>query len=936
MPASAQEARGEGQPPAERPEAKAGDDAAEKDGASEKKESKEADQADAAEPAPPPATRTENTVVDLGRSDETVTFTFQEAPWPEVLAEFADWAGLTLDLTDVPAGYFNYYDNRELAPREAIDILNGYLLPRGYTVLRRDQFLVVIKTDNEMLSSLVPTVDLDQLPERGDNELVRIVVPVDTLTPDAAAAEIEPLLGPYGSVTALPNSGSVVIQGFGSTLDQALAVLRRSAPPITDDKLDFRAFQLQHLRATEAERQIRNLFGLQNGTLNVSGARSEVERAMYLRNRSRSGGDRDRDRDKRDKDERNAPPIPLLQMVAMNMQVSSLDRTNSLLVTATPEGLALVEQILTSVDVPEGDAAAALQSDTEPELRVYRITEADEEEVAKTLDVLLPGLVVNEDRRQDTIHVMATPQEHREVADVIRTLDGLGEGARAVDVITLRRANPYVMEELLTAMFENEDRDVRPVIRAELQSRTLVVRGTESQIAQVRDALTAYGEGDAADTAQNRSRVRRIKVGGHDAEAIAEAARTMFSVDEDSENSIRVVVPGDEKSKRRERSEKQAADEVEMKKDRETALLETRRFDIGQPRRETLAQLLLPSDTNGPAPAQQVRELHGGGKVRLAMSRSDSAEPRSDDDADSQPEQSQPRARVTVETRGDELYLYSGDPEALAEVEETIRDLLRQMPERTRWTIFYLRAAEASETATRLYDLVEQASAADAYAGYPQDPAAQPLRIITDPRTNALFVSGSDTEVDQIEGFLEFLDVVDPPETMRERRPHTIAVEYANVNEVAEMIRELYKDYLTDPAAERRRNERDGRDRGGNRNRDSGSGGQGSASTGPSPGIRLTLAVDPRTSQLLVSCDEPLFREIEALVTERDQAVRNSEPTVEYVEIGSTLPTDLAGILEGMSAKVSTEIIEIEEQPQTSREGSRQSVDNRRRRNDRN
>ena len=151
-------------------------------------------------------------------------------PWPEVLREFASWCGLSLDLTDTPPGYFNYFDSRQHTPTEAIDILNGYLLPRGYVALRRDRFLVVIRTDNEVLPSMVPSIDVSELDERGANELVRIVVPVDEILPEMAAEEIKGLLGPHGEATPLGSSNSLVIRGFGSTIRQALEFVLARLP----------------------------------------------------------------------------------------------------------------------------------------------------------------------------------------------------------------------------------------------------------------------------------------------------------------------------------------------------------------------------------------------------------------------------------------------------------------------------------------------------------------------------------------------------------------------------------------------------------------------------------------------------------------------------------------------------------------------------------
>ncbi len=80
-------------------------------------------------------------------SDVRMSLNFRYAPWAEVLKLFAERAGLTLDLTETPPGTFNYYDKKSYTPTEALDILNGYLLQKGYILVRRDEFLVCLRLD---------------------------------------------------------------------------------------------------------------------------------------------------------------------------------------------------------------------------------------------------------------------------------------------------------------------------------------------------------------------------------------------------------------------------------------------------------------------------------------------------------------------------------------------------------------------------------------------------------------------------------------------------------------------------------------------------------------------------------------------------------------------------------------------------------------------
>jgi len=834
------------------------------------------------------ATPTKATVIDLGQQRDKVRFTFQEAPWPDVLREFADWSGTSLDLTDTPEGYFSYFDNRTHTPTEAIDILNGYLLPRGFVLLRRDQFLVCLKTDNPMLARLIPRIELEELDRRGDNDLVRLILPLDEVPPETAAEEVGGLLGPLGKATPLATSRSLMLQGFGGALRQAIQVLNKSRPPVTDDKLDFRAFRIEHLPVADTEKQIRNLFGIDSPAQarNVSRARYEINR--YSRDRDRRGRDRN--------DDASEPAIPLLQQVAMNMQVSSLESTNTLLVTATPEGLALVEEVLQSIDVPADRSAEEMIASTEPELRVYGMVSADESEVAKTLDVLMPGVVVNEDRRQDTIHVFGTPEQHREVQRLMRILDVSEGGSRTVEVIRLQRSNPAAVASFLNELFSNEDRDERPMIQAEIGSRSVIVRGTENQVEEVRAALRQFGEPGSSESIGRNRQVRRVDVGGLDAQTIAEIAERLYSqrASEKDDRGIRVVVP---------RSNSDRSAESVRRRIESSSV-----GPMSRPARPEHPDSLQPGLSATLASNKRARQAPTASRLTSTDSPAGSEERENDEATSTDRERSDSRSTVRIEVVGDQLLVLSGDPDAAEAVENTLRELIRQMPNRTRWTVFYLEAAEAGEAAARLNQLmIDQTLPSGSESGlFLSDTAPVPLQIVPDERTNSLFVSGTERQVEQVETFLEYIDATEVPTSFMNRQPHAIQVQYADVEEIADLLRNLYKDYLVDPVAERMRASGRDNDRRGGRNESSR---PTAAELKDSPGIRLTLAVDSQTGELLVACNDQLFREIEAVVQQRDLAVRDRQPTVQVVPISGTTPENLVELLEGYSPRLTVQEI---------------------------
>ncbi|MBM4077023.1 MAG: hypothetical protein FJ267_15445, partial [Planctomycetes bacterium] len=146
------------------------------------------------------------------RSDEPkLEFNFRYAAWADVLKLFAEVAGLTLDLNDVPPGTFNYYDEKSYTVTEALDVLNGYLLPKGFALIRRDRFLVSLNLDNGIPPSMIPNVPLEQISERGANELISVVMPIDGLEADKVATEVKELLGPMQKVSAIKSTNSLVI-----------------------------------------------------------------------------------------------------------------------------------------------------------------------------------------------------------------------------------------------------------------------------------------------------------------------------------------------------------------------------------------------------------------------------------------------------------------------------------------------------------------------------------------------------------------------------------------------------------------------------------------------------------------------------------------------------------------------------------------------------
>ncbi len=818
-----------------------------------------------------------------------LSFSFRYAPWEDVLKFFAEAAGLTLDLTEVPPGTFNYLDKRQYTPLEALDILNGYLLQRGYVLVHRDQFLVVVNIDKGIPPNLVPTISIDDLPKRGKNELLSVIFPLEDLDAEQAAKEVGALLGPQGKVAPLTSSKAVVVTDIGSNLLRIQRLLKGAKPG--PKEMTFRMFPLKNVSAIYAERIIRNQLGLptavQNVSSNTSNRRSGRGRDFRRFFAGRFGSRR------RGRDSGSQPSAASSSQTSSQdpgkAQVTADARTNSVLVTATATQLKIVEAVVRAIDVREDSTGGPLAAGNQtPRLKVYEVKSADPGEVAKTINAMMPGVVINQDTQFRRIHTFATPAEHQQIERLIRQLEG-GESGLAVAVISLSRIDAVTAASTLQSLF-TRDGDQAPTIQAELMGQRLMVRGTPAQITQVRSVLTQLGENGSTISAgvpSLRGPVRTISLGGRNPREVLRLLERYWSAS--NRNPIRIIdlskesLIQEKRTPSKDDSEIPEASryEVESKVDVATAVdenavdedLEDEEIEDND---DSLDEFLELFDVEE-QPDEQLQDTGQPGGTQPGKNKAE----RQSSPTDSAP--------VAVSVSGGNLIVGSADENALDRLQRLIETLVRGIPVRTGWTVYYLRSSDASDTAAMLEQILSAGLFSMSTTSTGLVGSSQRLRIIPETRSNALFVSGPALKVQDVEELLKILDSSELPESLRDRIPRLIPVEHADAAQVAEIIKEVYQADMS----------------GETRNTGGGSGTRGGGGTGRRDTLvgngnnrgrqnrprlsaaRLTVGVDTRTNQLVVSASDALHRQIQALVQSLDRAALEAKPTVRVVKLAT-------------------------------------------------
>ena len=856
---------------------------------------------------------------DSGAPVKELSFNFRYAPWTDVLTMFAEAAGLTLDLNAVPPGSFNYRDNRKYTPMQALDVLNGYLLQKGYVLVRRDEFLVVVNIDNGIPPNLVPTVTVEELPTRGRNELMTVLIPLEGMTADEAATESRELLGPQGKVVPLNKANKIVVTDIGSNLKRIHGLI--TGFEVDGDKV-FRKFELEYISVLDADAVVRDLFGLgARGVQNVSGSsRSYDPRSRYSSSSSSS------------RDPRSSSTAPADPNAAVTLAID--ERTNSLLVTASPENITIIEEAIEAVDLPPIDGDYGSRN-REPYLEVYQLETADAMEVTKTLNVLYPGTILNEDGRTRRIHIKATQDMHREIAMTIKQLDGLGAGATQMAVIPLGRMDAYTATTSIQSLFY-ADGESAPVVQPHPTDNALIVRGSNEQVTQIKLLVTQLEPGEGGGYG-GEGNLRTIPLGGRNPEDFLRALERVWNVR--GRNPIRTVIPSATGAIRDRRvpsstspfSPEEPADAAPARPQpapstpKPTEPADKPDQSAGRAPYETPVATRLnatflksvPDDlafafaddpftevsyaaasqddasaegTNDAATNEDLQQLF------LDLNAAEAARDAASTDSD---------APIAITIQGGNLMIVSEDEAALDRLEDVIASLAAAMPPKTQWTVFYLRSADATQTASILERLFPTSSVstsvgASSDGGFMSEltgglssmgrgivgmtgldsvlSGPQTLRIIPDVRSNSLFVSGPPHQIDEVEDVLRILDASELPEQLRDRAPRYIAVKHAQVDEVAEILRDVFKEELTPPQPVQQQ-----RGGGGGNPFAALMGGGGSAASAPK--VQMTLGIDYQNSRLYVSSNEPTFLQVQAMVEEIDTAALEARRAIRVVPL---------------------------------------------------
>ncbi|MDR0870285.1 MAG: hypothetical protein LBN39_05775, partial [Planctomycetaceae bacterium] len=166
-------------------------------------------------------------------SERTIRFIFKMQAWADVLQWFAEQAGLQLVMDAPPPGQFNYADQRDYTPSEAIDLLNSVLQTKGYTLVRNDKMLMLFNLRRGAIPvQFLPKLKPEELKERGMFEYTTVMFPLERRDRTEVLELLKPFKGQFCHIDPMPGNSLMITDTAGNLQVLQKVIESVANPPV--------------------------------------------------------------------------------------------------------------------------------------------------------------------------------------------------------------------------------------------------------------------------------------------------------------------------------------------------------------------------------------------------------------------------------------------------------------------------------------------------------------------------------------------------------------------------------------------------------------------------------------------------------------------------------------------------------------------------------
>lgn len=178
----------------------------------------------------------------------------QSVPWTKVLDWYAEISELSPAYRTVPSGHLTFIppNEQQYTLSEITDIINQALLQQGYLLVKRTHSFTLIPADEKIDPTLATPTKLDELKDRGNTELVEVVISAPKKSSAAQLAnELRSMQSPFGTIAVQEKTNTLIVIDIGSSARRIVQAITEieDAKPKKNLELEKKKFRIQFEKA---------------------------------------------------------------------------------------------------------------------------------------------------------------------------------------------------------------------------------------------------------------------------------------------------------------------------------------------------------------------------------------------------------------------------------------------------------------------------------------------------------------------------------------------------------------------------------------------------------------------------------------------------------------------------------------------------------------
>ena len=190
---------------------------------------------------------------------QTIKLNFKDAQVDAVLEQLSDLTGLTI-IKDAPVeGRITIISKQDMNLDDAIALVNSVLLEKGYVGIRTGKVLKLVKLDEAKKHNIPVRVGSDPAQMENSEQVVTQVIPIKYIDAAQLKKDFTPMVPAYAELTSNTGSNSLILTDTSANI-RRLAELIQALDKQSTALAEVKVFQLKYANSTSAARLLTEIF----------------------------------------------------------------------------------------------------------------------------------------------------------------------------------------------------------------------------------------------------------------------------------------------------------------------------------------------------------------------------------------------------------------------------------------------------------------------------------------------------------------------------------------------------------------------------------------------------------------------------------------------------------------------------------------------------